>query len=103
MLNRLVHNFDLSISLRLRDRREDLLNLEVVVELLEFIVVELCSIIRYDGMRDSILAYDVLVDELLDLCVRYRRELLCFNPFTEIVDCHYCALYTTSSFGESTD
>ena len=56
MLDHLVHSFDLPIGLRSCDRREDLLNMEVIAELLEFVAVELCSIIGYDGVGDSILA-----------------------------------------------
>ena len=59
MFDCLIHNFDLPISLRSRDRREDLLHLEVIAELLEFFVVELCSIVRYDGVGDSIPTDDV--------------------------------------------
>ena len=101
MLDRLVHSFDLPIGLRSCDRREDLLDLEVIAELLKFITVELCSIIRYDSVGDSIPADDVLVDELLDLCRHDGRKHFCFNPFSEVVDNHYCILYTTSPFGKS--
>ena len=72
-----------------------------MTELLEFIAVELCTIVGYDGVGDSILADDVLVNELLDLCGRDGRERFCFNPFSEVVDSHYCVLHTTSSFGKS--
>ena len=70
MLDHLIHSFDLPIGLRQHDRREDLLDLEVVVKLLEFFTVELCTIVGYDGVGDSVLADDVLLDELLDLCGR---------------------------------
>ena len=68
MLDRLVHSFDLPIGLRPCNRKENLLDLEVVIELLEFVAVELCTIIRYHGVEDSIPIDNVLVDELLDLC-----------------------------------
>ena len=74
--------------------------MEVIAELLEFFVVELCSIIWYDGVGDFIPADDVLVDELLDLYGRDGRERFCFNPFSEVVDNHYYVLHTTSSFGK---
>ena len=45
MIDCLVNSFDLPIKLGLCDRREGLLNLEVIVELFEFVVVKLCSII----------------------------------------------------------
>ena len=80
---------------------KDFLDLEVITELLEFVIVELCTIIRYDGVEDSISANDVLVDELFDLCERYGCKCFCFNPFIEVVDSHYCILYTTSPFGKS--
>ena len=96
MLDRLVHSFDLPKGLRSCDQQGDLLNLEVVA-------VELCSIIRYDGVGDSIPADDVLVDQFLDLCGRDRRKRFYFNPFSELVDKHYYVLHTTSPFGKSTD
>ena len=101
MLDRLVHTFNLSIGLRLCDQREDLLDLEGVVKLPKFIAIKLGSIFRYDGVGDSVVAYDVLVDELLDLCRRDRCKRFCFNPFSEVVNNHYCVLHTTSSFGKS--
>ena len=72
--------------------------MKVVAELLEFIIVELCSIIGYDGVEDSISTYDVLINELLDLCAH-----LCFNPLSKVVDSHYCVLHTTSPFWKSVD
>ena len=102
MLDRLVHSFDLAIGLRPYDRREDL-DLEVVVELLEFVAVELCSIVGHDGVGDSVPANDVLVDKLLDLHRRDGRESFCFNTFSEVVKSHYSVLHTTSSFGKSTN
>ena len=60
----------------------------VIVELLEFVAVELCSIMGYDGVGDSILADDILVDELLDLYGHDGRKRFYFNPFSELVDNH---------------
>ena len=70
---------------------------------LEFVAVKLCSIIGYDNMGDSILADDILVDELLDLYWRDGCKHFCLNLFSEVVDSHYCILYTTSPFGKLTD
>ena len=79
MLNRLVHSFNLPIGL-------SLLDLEVIIELLEFVIVKLCTIIGYDGLGDSIPTEDVLVYKLLDLyghdgpkCFHFdsRQPLLC--------------------------
>ena len=78
----------------------NLLGLEVVTELFEFIAVKLCTIIRYDGAGDFILTEDVLVDELLDLYGCGGRERFYFNPLSEVVNSHYCILYTTSPFGK---
>ena len=75
--------------------------MEVIVELLEFVAVKLCTIIGYDGVGDSISVDDVLVDGLLDLWGRDGRERFWFNPFSEVVDSHYCVLYTTYSFEKS--
>ena len=95
--------WNLPIGLRSCDRREDVFDLEVVAQLLEFVIVELCFIIGYDGVGDSIPTYNVLVDEFLDLCRCDGRKRLCFNPFNEVVDSHYCVLYITSPFGKSAD
>ena len=103
MLDHLVHSFDLSIGLRVCDQQEDLLDLEVIAELLEFVAVELCTIIRYDGVGDSIPANDILVDKFLDLCERDGPKCFYLNSFSEIVDNHYCVLYTSSPFGKSAD
>ena len=54
-------------------------------------------------MGDSIPADDVLVDELLNICVCDGYERFCFNLFSEVVNSHYYILHTTSSFGEPTD
>ena len=99
MLDHLIHSFDLPIDLMERDRREDLLDMEVILELLEFVTVELCSVIRYDGVGDSLPLNDVLVDKLLDLCRRDRRKHLCFNPLSEVVDSHYCVLHIPLPLG----
>ena len=103
MVDHLVHSFDLPIGLSSCDQQEDLLDLEVLTEFLEFFAVKLCTIIRYDGVGDSIPIDDVLVDELLDLYRRDGCEHFCFKPFSEIVNSHYCILYTTFPFGESVD
>ena len=103
MLDHLVHRFDLPIGLRSCDRREYLLDLVVVAEFLEFVVVKMRSIIRYDGVGDSIPVDDVLVDELLDLRRRDRCKRFCFNLFSEVVDSNYHVLHTTSSFEKSVD
>ena len=68
------------------------------MELLEFVTVKLCSIIRYDGVGDSVPVGNVLTDKLLDLCERDGLERFCFNPLSEVVDSHYYVLHTTSSF-----
>ena len=52
-------------------------------------------------MEDSVLADDVLVDELLDLRGRDGRKCFYFNPFSKVVNSHYCILHTTSSLGKS--
>ena len=101
MLDHLVHSFDLPIGLRSCDQREDLLDLKVVAEFIEFIAVELCTIIEYDRVGDSIPTNDVMIDELLDLCECDGHKHFCFNPFSEVVDSHYCVLYTTTLFGKS--
>ena len=75
----------------------------MITELLEVIVVELCTVIRYNGVGDSILADDVLVDKLVDLCGRDGHKRFCFNPFSEVVYSHYHLLYTTSPFVNSAD
>ena len=77
--------------------------MEVVAELLEFITVELCSIIELDGVGDSILVDVVLVDELLVLCRRDGHKFFYFNLFSEVVNSHFYVLHTTSSFGKSVD
>ena len=100
MLDRLVHSLNLPIGLRPHDRREDLLDMEVVAKLLEFITVELCSIVGYDGVRDSVPADYVFLYELLNLCGRDGRKCFCFNLFS-VVNNHYCILHTTSSFEKS--
>ena len=94
MLDRFVHSFDLSISLRSCDRREDLLDLAVGTIFLEFNVVELCSVIIYDGVGESVPVDDVLIDELLDLYGHDGRKHFCFNLFSEVFDRNYCILYT---------
>ena len=76
MLDRLIHSLNLPIGLRSCDQREGFLDLEVIIELLEFIIVDLCTIIRYDGVGDSIPTDDILIDELFDLRGRDRRK--CF-------------------------
>ena len=81
----------------------NLLGLEVVTELFEFVAVKLCTIIGYNGVGDSILANDVLVEELLDLCGCDGYKYFCFNSFSEVVDNHYCVLYTNSPFRKPTD
>ena len=83
MLDRLVHSFNLAISLRSCDRREYLLDLEVIAELFEFIAVELCSIVGYNGVGDSIPTDDVLVDELFDLCGRDGRKRFLLQYISE--------------------
>ena len=103
MLDRLVHSFDLPIGLRSCNRQEDLLDMEVVVELLEFVADELCSIIGYDDMGDFIPTDNVLIEEILDLCGHDGRKCFCFNPLSEVVDSHYCVLHITSSLGKSID
>ena len=73
--------------------------MEVIAELLEFFIVKLCSVIKYDGVKDSISTDYLLVDKLFygrDGCERFY-----FNPFSEVVENHYYVLYITSSFGES--
>ena len=92
MLDLLVHGLNLPIGLRSSDQREDLLDLEVVLELLEFFAVELCSIIGYDGVGYSILADNVLVDKLRDHCRHDGCKRFCFNPFSEVVNNAYCTL-----------
>jgi len=42
-------------------------NVEAGVELSEFFVYELPTIVGYDRMWDAISAYDIFPDELLDL------------------------------------
>ena len=79
------------------------LNLEVVTELLEFVTVKLCTMIRYDGVGDSVLIDNVFLDELLDLHGRDGLEHFCFNLFREVVDSDYCVLYTTFHFGKPID
>ena len=86
MIDDLVPNFDLPIGLRPCDRREDLLELEIVAEFLEFVTIELCSIVRYNGVGDSILVGDVFVEELLNLCWCDGCKRFCFNPINEVVD-----------------
>ena len=53
------------------------------------------------GVGDSVLIDDVLVDELLDLYGCDGHECFCFNPFSEVVDSHCCVLHTAYSFGKS--
>ena len=77
--------------------------MEVVTELFEFVAVELCTIIGYDGVGDSILIGDVLVYKLLDISGRDGCKCFYFNPFSKVADNHYYVLYTTSPFGKSTD
>ena len=101
MLDCVVHSFALPIGSRSHDQREDLLDLEVVAELLKFVAVDLCFVIGYECVGDSIPADYVLVDELLDLYGRDSHERLIFNPFSEVVDSYYCVVYTTSPFGKS--
>ena len=97
MFDRLIHNLNLPIGLRLCDRWKDLLNLEVIIELTEFVAIELCTIIEYDGVGDSISADDVLI------CGRDGCKPFWFNPFSEVVDNHYGVLYTMFSFGKLAD
>ena len=77
--------------------------MEVIIELLKFIAIELCTTIKYDGVEDSILRDGVFVDELFDLRGRDGCKLFCFNPFSEVVDSYYCVLYTTSPFRKPVD
>ena len=100
MLDRLVHRFDFPIGLWSCDQRENLLNLEIVAKLLELIAVELCSVIGYDGVGNTIPTDDILVDELLNPCGRDGCKCFFFNLFSEVVDSHYCVLHTTFSFGK---
>ena len=100
MLDHLVHSLDLLIGLRLCDRWEDFLNLEVVTELFEFVTIKLCTIIGYNGVGDSVSVEDIYIDELLDLCGRDGHKRFCFNLFSEVVDSYYRVLYTTYPFGK---
>ena len=54
-------------------------------------------------MRYSVSAYNVLVDKLLDLSGRDRREHFNFHSFGEVVDSHYSVLNATSAFGKLID
>ena len=103
MFDDLIDNFDLPIGLRSCDKGEAFLDMEVVIELLEFIAVKLCIVIRCDGVGDSMLTDDVLIDKLLDLRRCNGRKCFYFNPLGEIVYSHYSVLYSTSSFGKSAD
>ena len=85
------------------DTPKDLLDLQVIEELLEFVAVKLCSIVGYDGVEGSGPSDYVLVNELLNLCGCDERKRFYFNPFREVVNGHYCVLRTTSSFGKLAD
>ena len=77
--------------------------MEIVTKLFKLVAVELCTIIRYDSVGDSIPADDIFVDELFDLRGHDGCKRFYFNPFSEVVDIHYGVLYTISPFEKSVD
>ena len=82
----LVNGLNLTVGLRMINRREVLLNAEFVVEFPKFLAVKLCAIIRNDLLRYVVSAYYFLPYEVLDLFTRDRGERFGLYPFRKIID-----------------
>jgi hypothetical protein len=59
-----------------------------MVEILEHVVVELLGVVHCDVSQDTIAAFDVLPEKLLDGCGVYVCNELRLNPFCEILHCY---------------
>ena len=84
VFNDLINGLNLIVGLRMINRREVFLYVELAAEFSKFFAVELCSIIRNDLLRYAISAYYCLSYEVLNLLIGDRGQW--FGPFCEIVD-----------------
>ena len=82
----LINGLNLTVSLRMINRREFLFNSEFVAEFPKFLAVELCVVIINNLLRYAMSAYYCLPYEVLDLLTGDRGERFGFCPLREIID-----------------
>jgi len=73
---------------------------ETGVEFDKFLIYELSAIVGYDNVRNSILAYNVFPNKLLDLLCCDCGQRLSLHPFHEIVNDNDEELHLPFSWGE---
>ena len=103
VLNDLINGLNLTIGLRMINRREVLLYAELTAEFSKFFAIELRSIIRNDLLRYVISAYYCLPYEVLDLLTGDRGQWFGFCQFYEIVDSDHSVLEGKSRCGQRTN
>ena len=86
VLNDLINGINLTVGLRMINRREVLLYAELAAKFSKFFAIQLCFVIIKDLLRYAVSAYYCLPYEVLDLLARDRGQWFDFYPLCEIVD-----------------
>ena len=99
VLNDLINGLNLTVGLRMINRREVLLYAELAAKFSKFFAIKLCSVIIKDLLRYAVSAYYCLPYEVLDLLARDRGQLFGFCPLREIINSDHNILEGRSRYG----
>ena len=86
VLDNLVNGLNLTICLRMINRREVFLDVELVTEFSELLPIELRTIIENNLLRYAVSTYYCLLYKVLDFFVGDHGEQFGFGPLCEIID-----------------